>query len=70
MKTKLFSPIEVANLLDRDRETVYLYIKRGTLHAVDINPTGKKPRYRITGEEIERFKRENGRVAYGAVTGR
>lgn len=50
---ELFKPTEAADAFGVRRLTVYRWIKAGRLHAARI---GRQ--WRITGEEIERRKRE------------
>lgn len=52
---KGYSPLEVARILSRDQHTVYGYIRGGLLKAENVNHDGRRPTYRITPEELQRF---------------
>jgi len=52
MPEPLLTPQEVAVLLKISAKTVREYIHQGRLKAIDLNPDGKRPTWRIVPESL------------------
>lgn len=57
MVSAFLTPPEVAKRLRVRRDKVLDWIRRGELRAINVSDGGKRPRYRITPTDLERFLR-------------
>ena len=55
----LLTPQEVARRLSINRETVYLWMRKGVIHYVTVGQGRRRPRKRIRTSEVARQLRES-----------